>query len=77
MPVTYHPIETKEETKIGENCFIGIRVSIMPGIKIGDKCIIGSHSVVTKDIPNYSMAVGNPAKVIKTFDFTNKTWKRV
>ena len=54
------------DTYIGKNCFIGVRSIICPGVKIGDECVIGAGSVVTKDIPSNSMAVGVPAKVIKT-----------
>lgn len=54
------------DTYIGKNCFIGIGAIILPGIIIGDEVIIGAGSVVTKNIPSNSIAVGNPAKVIKT-----------
>ena len=54
------------DTFIGNNCFIGVRSLICPGVKIGDECVIGAGSVVTKDIPSNSMAVGVPAKVIRT-----------
>lgn len=53
-------------TYIGKNCFIGVGATILPGVHIGDEVIIGASSVVTKDIPSNSVAVGNPAKVIKT-----------
>lgn len=53
-------------TYIGKNCFIGVNSLICPGVKIGDECVIGGGSVVTKDIPSNCMAVGVPAKVIKT-----------
>lgn len=54
------------DTRIGRNCFIGVRSLILPGVTIGDECCIGAGSVVTKDIPSHSVAVGCPAKVIKT-----------
>ena len=47
------------------DCVIGVNSIIMPGVKIGNEVVIGSGSVVTKDIPNNCIAVGNPAKVIK------------
>jgi acetyltransferase-like isoleucine patch superfamily enzyme len=55
-------------TKIGNNCFIGINSIIQPGITIGDEVIIGDGSVVTKNIPKGSFAAGNPAVVIKTIE---------
>lgn len=51
--------------KIGNDCFIGANVTILPGITIGDRVVIGAGSVVTKNIESDSIAVGNPAKVIR------------
>ncbi len=50
---------------IGEECWIGGRVTICPGVTIGDRAVIGAGSVVTKDIPADTLAVGNPARVVK------------
>lgn len=58
---------------VGEKSFIGYKTIIMPGVKIGKRCIIGAGSIVTKDIPDYSIAVGVPAKVIgNTIDYADK-----
>lgn len=51
---------------IGNNVYIGYGCIIMPGVTIGDNVIIGAKSIVTRDIPNNSVAVGSPARVIKT-----------
>lgn len=53
------------DTYIGKRCFIGANAIVMCGITIGDNVIIGSGSVVTKDIPSNCIAAGNPAKILK------------
>lgn len=59
---------------IKDNVWIGEGVCIMPGVTIGFGSIIGASSVVTKDIPDYAIAVGSPAKVVKVYDFTTEQW---
>lgn len=54
------------DTFIGKNVEIGGAAIIMPGVRIGDYCCIGAGAVVTKDIPDRCVAVGNPARVIRT-----------
>lgn len=61
----------KGNTEIGNDVWIGYNATIMPGVKIGSGAIIASKSVVTNDVPAYSIVGGNPAKVIKKrFDET-------
>lgn len=55
----------KGDTIIGNDVWIGREAKIMPGVQIGDGAIIGSYSVVAKDVPPYAIVVGNPAKIIK------------
>ena len=59
---------------IGNNVWIGEGVVIMPGVIIGDGSVIGANSTVTKSIPPNSIAVGQPAKVIKLFDRESQQW---
>ena len=58
-------LENALPISIGDDCWIGGNSVICPGVSIGRGCVIGAGSVVTKDIPNNSLAVGNPAKVIR------------
>ena len=53
-------------THIGRFCFIGARSVIMPGVTVGDGCIIATGAMVTKDVPPYSIVAGNPAAVIRS-----------
>lgn len=66
-PKNIRVIKTKE-IRIKKNAWIGARVSILPGVTIGENAIVGTGAVVTKDIPDNSIAVGNPAHVIKTIE---------
>jgi lipopolysaccharide O-acetyltransferase len=62
---------------IESNVWIGESVCILQGVKIGKGSIIGAMSLVNKDIPEYSIAVGIPAKVIKKFNFISNQWEKV
>ena len=55
----------KVDTRIGDNCFIGARAIIMPGVTVGNEVVVGAGAVVTKDVPNNCIVVGNPARIIK------------
>lgn len=76
QPIMHQPIVFKGVVEIGENSWIGENVSIV-GAKIGKHCVIGANSVVNKDIPDYCVAVGIPAKVIKKYDLQTQLWVRV
>lgn len=67
VDVVNQPIMTKDVT-IGDGTTIGANCVILPGVEIGQHCVIGANSVVCKSIPDYSVAVGSPAKVIKHID---------
>ncbi|WP_218669684.1 acyltransferase [Ferroacidibacillus organovorans] len=61
---------------IGDDVLIGVGSFIGPGVTIGTHVMIGANSVVLHDIPSYSVAAGNPARVIKRFDFSSGQWMR-
>lgn len=75
-PITLQPIKQLKPVIIGEGCWIGEHVSII-GASIGRNSVVGANSVVTHDIPDYCVAVGAPAKVIKRYDFEQNKWVRV
>ena len=62
---------------IEDECWIAANVVILAGVTIGKHSVVAAGAVVTKNIPAYSVAVGNPARVIKTFDFIKNQWERV
>jgi len=74
MPIKNQPIKQKNEVFIGDGSWLGENVCII-GAKIGRNCVIGANSVVTKNIPDYSVAVGAPAKIIKRYNEQTKKWE--
>ncbi len=64
-PVPWQGFTTKGPTKIGDNVWCGAHVVITGGVTIGERCVIGANSVVTGDLPAFSIAAGAPARVIK------------
>lgn len=73
LPVLHQGIKQLNKVRIGSGSWIGENVCIM-GCSIGKNCVIGANSVVTKDIPDYSVAVGIPAKIIKRFNTETGLW---
>lgn len=77
---TISPIDRQylvKETIIEKNVWIGESVCVLPGVIIGEGAIIGAMSLVNKDIPPYTIAVGIPARVVKKYNFKTKKWERV
>ena len=70
------PIE-KTFLRIGRGSFIGTHSVIMPNVSIGKYCIIGAGSVVTKSITDYSIAMGNPAKVTAKYNIDKNIWEKI
>ncbi len=69
LPVTWQGFETKGPTRIGDNCWLGAGVAVTSGVTIGERCVVGSNSVVTRDIPPYSIAAGAPARVLRAIEY--------
>lgn len=68
---------TTSPISIGADTVIGANTVILSGTTIGKHCFIGAGSLVNKDIPDYSVAVGNPVRIIKQYDFNNNQWKKI
>ena len=62
---------------IEDNVWLGEGVAIMPGVKIGHGCVVGANSVVTKNLPEKTICVGVPAKIIKRYNEITRTWEKV
>ncbi len=74
MEISKQPLIIRESS-IGDNTHIGTNITILPGVHIGNRCVIGAGSVVTKNIPDYCVAAGNPARVIKKYNKESNKWE--
>jgi acetyltransferase-like isoleucine patch superfamily enzyme len=68
------PLSTKGPVEIGEHCFVGYGATVMPGVRLGKHSIVSARAVVTKSVPPYCTVAGNPARVIRVFDFERRQW---
>ena len=68
---------TTSPIHIGEHTIIGANVIVQPGITIGKHCFIGAGCVVTQNIPDYCVTVGNPARIIKRYNPQSQTWEKI
>ncbi len=73
--IMQQPLVSRGEIKIGNNCFLGLRSAVMPGVTLGDHCVVGINSVVTRSFPSYSMLAGAPARLIKIYSPISRRWE--
>lgn len=77
ISIKYQGLNKVKPIKIKKGAWLGWGVVVCPGVTIGQNSVIGANSVVTKDIPDYCVAVGSPAKVIKKYDFDSGKWLKI
>jgi len=75
VPPSLQPVETKQIV-IEDEVWIGANAVITAGVTIGKHSVIAAGSVVTKSVPPYSVAGGNPAKILRQYNFENKSWTK-
>jgi len=68
-PVPWQGFSTKGPTRIGDNVWCGAHVVITSGVTVGERCVIGANSVVTTDLPPFSIAAGAPARVLRRITY--------
>jgi acetyltransferase-like isoleucine patch superfamily enzyme len=74
-PISLQPVETKQII-IEDNVWIGANAVITAGVIIGKQSIVAAGSVVTKSVPPFTIVGGNPAKILKSYNFSTKTWDK-
>jgi acetyltransferase-like isoleucine patch superfamily enzyme len=75
-PPSLQPVETKP-ISIGDEVWIGANVVITAGVTIGKHAVVAAGSVVTKDVPDFSIAAGNPARILKQYNSETMQWERI
>ena len=75
IPIIQQPILQNRKVLIGEGSWLGVNVCVL-GASIGKHCVIGANSVVNHDIPDYCVAVGVPARIVKRYDPNTKQWRK-
>jgi acetyltransferase-like isoleucine patch superfamily enzyme len=68
-PVPWQGFTSKGPTRIGDNVWCGANVVITSGVTIGERCVVGANSVVTADLPPFSVAAGAPARALRTIEY--------
>jgi acetyltransferase-like isoleucine patch superfamily enzyme len=76
IPIKAQPCEAKKIT-IGDDCWIGANAVITAGVTIGKHVVVAAGSIVTKPVPDYSVVAGNPARVLKQYNFEKKIWEKI
>jgi virginiamycin A acetyltransferase len=65
LPLRDYPWRPAGDTLVGHDVWIGMEALVMPGVRIGHGAVIGAGSVVTRDVPDYAVVAGNPARVVR------------
>ena len=76
MPIKMQGIKQISTVHIGEGTWIGENACII-GAKVGKNCVVGANAVVTKDIPDYCVVIGAPARIIKRYNLKSTVWEKV
>ncbi len=74
LTVKDNPVTLEDPVIIGKGCGIAFNVFIFPGVTMGDHSIASANSVVTRDVPPYTIVGGNPARMVRQYDFERKQW---
>jgi len=77
LPYITTGVDVEAEILIGANCFFGYGAMVLGAVKIGHGSVIGAGAVVLKDVPPFSVVIGNPAKVVKRYSFAKSCWVSV
>lgn len=74
VPYLLSGTTSDEQIRVGVNCFLGAGSTVLGNVVVGHGSVIGAESLVLQDVPPFSIAIGNPAKVLKRYSFAQKAW---
>lgn len=77
MPISPQPLISKGPVIIEDDCWLGFSCEILSGVHIGKHSVVAARAVVTKDVPPYSIVAGNPARIVKQYNFDTQKWEKV
>ena len=77
LSITAQQLVSKGPIIIDDDCWLGFGCEILSGVHIGKHSVIAAKAVVTKNVPAYSIVAGNPARIIKKFNFDLKKWEKI
>jgi acetyltransferase-like isoleucine patch superfamily enzyme len=67
-------LKERSYLEIGARSFLGFNAIVLPNVRIGRFCVVGAHSLVSRDIPDYSVVAGNPARIVRRYDEAKEEW---
>ncbi len=76
-PISPQQLTTKGPVIIEDDCWLGFGCEILSGVHIGKHCVVAARAVVTKDVPSYCIVAGNPARIVKQYNFQTQQWESV
>jgi acetyltransferase-like isoleucine patch superfamily enzyme len=76
-PIMQQPLRSKGPVVIGDDCWLGEGSTVTSGVTLGRHVIVGANSVVVRSVPDYCVVAGSPARIIRKYNVTTKSWERV
>lgn len=77
IPINKQPISTHGAVVVKDDTWLGFGCQIMSGVTVGKHCVIAAGAIVVKDVPDYCVVGGNPARILKKYNVVTKEWKNV
>jgi acetyltransferase-like isoleucine patch superfamily enzyme len=77
VPIALQGIRDVRPVLIGDHTWLGQNVCVLPGVQIGKHCVVGANTVINRNLPDFSVAVGSPARIVKRYNSESQVWENV